>query len=86
MSKFIDPEMGCWIVKCDWEENEIPCSLGQDGSPRMFVDPDGGKNPEKHFQCGEHHGIVKQEDNPEFQLPDGEELNEDILTVDPERQ
>ena len=51
----------------------------------MVVDPDAGEKPEKHYQCGIHHGIVKQEDRPEFQIPEGvefEEPHENIVTKD----
>lgn len=67
---------GIWVVVCDWVDpkTQRPCDFGLDGEPRMFVDPDGGKDPEKHYQCGTHHGIVKQEDRPEFQVPEGHKL------------
>jgi hypothetical protein len=71
---------GVWIVVCDWEdENGNPCDLGTFGEPRMFVDPDGGRDPETHFQCGVHHGTVKQVDDPAFQLPDGHKLKDSAL-------
>jgi hypothetical protein len=74
---------GVWVTICDWvDENGSPCDLGAFGEPRMFVDPDGGKDPETHFQCGSHHGVVKQEDKPEFQLPEGHKLNDDALVQD----
>ena len=66
--KLID---GVWIVECDWED----CTLGMDGEPAQFVDPDGGKDPNKHFQCGRHHGIVPQAEKPEFQLTEDHKLN-----------
>lgn len=65
-------EAGVWVVVCDFVDDDgKPCDLGYDGEPAMFVDPDGGKTPEMHFQCGKHHGIVKQSDKPEYQLPEG---------------
>ena len=83
---------GVWIVTCDWVDPDTGdlCTLGRDewgdddGSPRMVVDPDAGQDPTKHYQCGSHHGIVKQEDLPEFQLPEGESWNpkKDIITKD----
>ena len=84
MSKYLDTILNCWIIKCDWEDPETGklCDLGVEGEPRQFVDPDGGRNPEMHFQCGEHHGIVKQENKPEFQLPEGHKLNQDVLSSD----
>jgi hypothetical protein len=71
-------EAGVWVVVCDFVDDETskPCDLGYDGDPAMFVDPDGGRNPEMQFQCGKHHGIVKQVDNPEYQLPEGVEAHE----------
>jgi len=74
---------GVWVIVCDWEdENGNPCDLGAFGEPQMFVDPDGGKDPEAHYQCGIHHGIIKQEDQPEFQLPEDHPLNDDTLVQD----
>jgi hypothetical protein len=72
---------GVWVAVCDWVDPKTgkPCDLGYEGAPRMSVDPDGGQNPDTHFQCGSHHGVVKQEHRPEFQLPDEQELNEEIL-------
>ncbi len=85
--KIID---GVWVAVCDWVDPETgeTCDLGRDewgdpdGSPRMVVDPDGGEDLTRHYQCGIHHGIVKQEDKPEFQIPGGDPLedNEDIIT------
>lgn len=70
-------ESGVWVIICDYvDENGSACDLGYDGEPAMFVDPDGGKNPEMHFQCGKHHGIIKQIDNPDYQLPEGVEIHE----------
>jgi hypothetical protein len=68
-------EGGVWIVSCDFVDDESgkPCDLGHEGDPAMFVDPDGGTNPEMHFQCGKHHGIVKQSEKKEYQLPEGVE-------------
>lgn len=84
MSKYIDPSMGCWVVKCDWVDPNSGklCDLGVDGEPAMFVDPHGGKNAEDHFQCGRHHGIIPQAERPEFQLPEGHKLNTDVLRSD----
>ena len=72
---------GVWVAICDWVDPGTgkPCDLGYEGEPRMSVDPDGGQNPNTHFQCGSHHGIVKQEFRPEFQLPEDHELNEEVL-------
>lgn len=72
---------GVWVVVCDWVDPETnePCNLGHEGEPRMAVDPDGGRNPDTHFQCGAHHGIVKQEHKPEFQIPEDHKLNEEVL-------
>ncbi len=72
---------GVWVEVCDWVDPETgrPCNLGHEGEPRMAVDPDGGKNPGTHFQCGAHHGIVKQEYKPEFQLPEDHKLSEEVL-------
>ena len=71
---------GVWVVICDFvDDNGKACDLGYDGEPAMFVDPDGGKNPEMHFQCGRHHGIVKQSEKPEYQLPEGHKLSENTL-------
>ena len=64
---------GVWVIVCDWVDPETkkPCNLGLYNEPKMFVDPDGGRTPETHYQCGIHHGVVKQEDRPEFQVPEG---------------
>lgn len=77
-------EQGVWVVVCDWEDPESgdKCNLGVDGLPAMFVDPDGGRNPDFHFQCGRHHGVVKQEEKPEFQLPEGHKLNQEVVSRD----
>lgn len=84
MSKYIDPSMGCWVIKCDWEDPTTgkACALGVDGAPALFVDPSGGKNADDHFQCGRHHGIIPQAERPEFQLPEGHKLNTDVLRSD----
>jgi hypothetical protein len=75
--KLID---GIWVVECDWvDATGKPCSLGLEGAPAMFVDPNRGKNATDHFQCGRHHGIIPQSERPEFQLPDGHRLNESVL-------
>jgi hypothetical protein len=56
----------------------------------MFVDPDGGKNETKHYQCGVHHGIIKQEDRPEYQVPEDHKLaneeKENLLVRDGEAE
>ncbi len=62
---------GVWIVECDWKG----CDLGFEGGPAQFVDPDGGRDPNKHFQCGRHHGVIPQAEKPEFQLPEDHKLN-----------
>ena len=67
-TKIVD---GSHVIVCDWvDENGKPCDSGVFGEPKMFVDPDGGRNEDKHYQCGSHHGIVKQEDRPEYQVPE----------------
>ena len=72
---------GVWVIVCDWVDPNtgVLCDLGNEGEPRMAVDPDGGKTPDTHYQCGSHHGILKQEDKPEFQVPEGHKLNEEVL-------
>ena len=71
---------GVWVIVCDWQdENGKACTLGSSGGPRMFVDPDAGRKPSNHFQCGSHHGVLKQKDRPEFQLPEDHKLNEEVL-------
>jgi len=72
---------GVWVVVCDWVDSETgkPCNLGHEGGPRIAVDPDGGKSPDTHFQCGAHHGIVKQEFKEEFQLPEDHKLTEEVI-------
>lgn len=79
MSKKIQD--GVWVVVCDWQDpqSQEGCTLGYGGEPAMFVDPEGGRNPEFHFQCGQHHGIIKQEDKEEFQLPPEHKLDENTL-------
>lgn len=75
---------GIWVIVCDWIDpvtNQL-CALGVDGNPAMFVDPSGGKNPDTHFQCGRHHGIIPQAEKPEFQLPEDHKLNTDVLSSD----
>ena len=78
---------GVWVIACDWVDNDNnPCNLGTFGEPRMFVDPDRGTSEDKHYQCGAHHGVVKQEDNPDFQVPEGHKLSETTLVqkdIDP---
>lgn len=75
-------EDGVWVVVCDWKDPDTggSCDLGVEGQPAMFVDPDGGRNPDLHFQCGRHHGVVKQEEKPEFQLPEGHKLNQEVVS------
>ena len=71
-------EDGIWVIVCDWkDEAGKPCDKGVFGAPKMFVDPDNGRSPDKHYQCGSHHGILKQEDRPEYQVPEGHKLAED---------
>jgi hypothetical protein len=72
---------GVWVIVCDWVDptTNKTCDLGAEGDPKMTVDPDGGKDPSAHYQCGIHHGVVKQEDRPEFQVPKGHKLNEEVL-------
>ncbi len=68
---------GVWVVVCDWKDDAgKSCTLGVYNDPKMFVDPDGGRDPKVHFQCGAHHGVVKQEDDPNFQLPEGHKLQD----------
>ena len=71
---------GYWVIECDWEG----CDLGHEGRAAQFVDPEGGKNPDSHFQCGRHHGIIPQEEKPEFQLPEDHKLNQEVFTRDAE--
>jgi hypothetical protein len=74
---------GVWVVVCDWEdENGKVCDLGNFGEPKMFVDPTNGQDPDSHFQCGSHHGIIKQEDDPAFQLPEDHKLQDSTLVKD----
>lgn len=78
---------GVWVLVCDWKDpvSGEGCTLGIDddgkpsGQPRMAVDPDAGGSPEKHYQCGRHHGVVPQAEKPEFQLPKGHKLNEEVF-------
>lgn len=70
-------EGGVWVIVCDFvDEDGKECDLGYEGDPAMFVDPDGGRNPEMHFQCGRHHGIIPQAEKEEFQLPEGVTVTE----------
>lgn len=74
---------GVWVVACDWvDENGKACNLGVFEEPKMFVDPNGGRNPETHFQCGIHHGVIKQADDPNFQLPEGHKLQDSTFVKD----
>ncbi len=77
---------GVWITSCDWKDPETGdrCVLGVDGDPAMFVDPDQGRDPSLHFQCGRHHGVVPQAEKEEFQLPEGHVLNETVMSNIPE--
>jgi len=72
---------GVWVVICDWTDPETgkSCDLGVDGQPTMFVDPKGNNGGNEHYQCGRHHGIIPQKEKPEFQLPKGHKLNEEIM-------
>ncbi len=72
---------GVWIIMCDWKG----CDLGLEGEPAQFVDPDGGRTPSKHFQCGRHHGIIPQAEKPEFQLPEDHKLNTEVIKRGAER-
>ena len=53
------------------------------------MDPDPRLGTDTYYQCGEHHGVMKQEDKPEYQLPEGHELKESTLlkdiTIDPDK-
>ncbi len=74
---------GIPVIVCDWvDEKGQPCDLGVAGDPKMFVDPDRGRVLEKHYQCGIHHGVIKQEDKPEFQLPENHKLSDTTLVQD----
>ena len=74
---------GIWVVVCDWADKEGNiCDLGAFKEPKMFVDPDGGRDPETHFQCGVHHEVIKQEDDPNFQLPEGHKLQDSTFVKD----
>lgn len=72
---------GVWVIVCDWVDpsTKKSCNLGVEGERAMFVDPTAGKDPNTHFQCGRHHGVVPQSEKPEFQLPKGHKLNEEVL-------
>jgi hypothetical protein len=72
---------GVWVIECDWKDPKTgeKCSLGLDGEPAQFVDPGAGKKANTHFQCGRHHGVVPQDERPEFQLPEDHKLNTDVL-------
>jgi len=87
---------GVWVIVCDWIDSETDkaCDLGLDGDPKMFVDPDGGQDPETHYQCGAHHGVIKQEDDPNFQVPKDHKLADDeekrtvitTINIDPDKK
>jgi len=80
---------GVWVIVCDWVDpvTKATCDLGLYGEPKMFVDPDGGQDPETHYQCGAHHGVIKQENDPDFQLPEDHKLaageNESTVITNP---
>ena len=76
--KMID---GIWVVECDWSDpgTGALCDLGAGGEPCQFIDPDSGRDPNTHYQCGRHHGIIPQSEDPDFQAPPDMELNEDVL-------
>lgn len=77
---------GVWVIKCDFTDPEGKlCDLGVEGEPAMFVDPTNGNDPDEHFQCGNHHGIFKQEDDPDFQLPEGHKLDDQETVLRQER-
>jgi len=74
-------EGGIWVIVCDWEDKDgTPCNLGFEGDRAMFVDPDAGMSDVNHFQCGKHHGVIKQSEKEEYQLPDGHKLDESTIT------
>ncbi len=79
---------GVWITSCDWKNTDTGevCTLGVGGEPAMFVDPDQGRDPSLHFQCGRHHGVIPQAEQEEFQLPEGHVLNETIMSNLPEAE
>lgn len=60
---------GIWVTTCDWVDPKTgdSCNLGVDGEPQQFVDPESGRNPDSHYQCGRHHGLIPQAERPEFQ-------------------
>lgn len=78
---------GVWVLVCDWQDpvTGMSCTFGTDddgkpnSAPRMTVDPEAGQSTDKHFQCGSHHGVIPQAEKPEFQLPKGHKLNEEVL-------
>jgi len=70
MSKRFEPSVG-WVVSCDWP-----------GCEKEFVVGGNVAQTATHFQCGSHHGIIPQKDRPEFQVPKGTEVNEDLITSD----
>lgn len=76
---------GVWVIVCDWADLETKktCELGLYGDPKMFVDPDGGQDPETHYQCGAHHGVIKQEDDPDYQVPKDHKLSESTVVTNP---
>ncbi len=78
MSKHLSTD-GIWVTTCDWVDPETgdPCNLGIDGEPQQFVDPENGRDPSSHYQCGRHHGLIPQAERPEFQTD--AEIGEDIL-------
>lgn len=71
------------VIVCDWKDGEgNSCDLGMGGVPKAFINPDPRVGTDSYYQCGEHHGVVKQEDKPEYQLPDDHELKENTLLQD----
>ena len=72
---------GVWVITCDWKDPSTgeQCNLGRDNEIAQFIDPDGGRNPNKHFQCGRHHGVIPQAEKPEFQLPEDHKLNTEVI-------
>lgn len=82
---------GYWVLECDWQDpvTKDRCTYGRDddgnpnGLPRIVFDPDRGRAPNKHFQCGRHHGIVPQAERPEFQVPKDPNAEEKESVVKP---
>jgi len=82
---------GYWVLECDWVDPNTgaQCTYGRDnegkpnGQPRIVFDPDRGQAPDKHFQCGRHHGIIPQAERPEFQVPAGSDTEEKENVIKP---